>query len=95
MPGQKEYKLVIGDLGKKDVSDINFDNSNCSLITFNHIVQLSKNGCDQFCKACNSFGIRFKLPELIKLNSSKNGDLMDELHNIKLAPSKKNCLSCP
>ena len=74
---------------KKDVSGVNFDNNNCSLITFNHIVQLAKNDCDQFCKACNSFGIGFKLPELIKLNSSKNGDLMDELRNMKLAPSKK------
>ena len=74
---------------KKDVQGINFDNTNCSLITFNNIVQLAKNDCDQFCKACNSFGITFKLPELIKLNSYNNQELLEELRNMKLVPSKQ------
>ena len=74
---------------KRDVKGINFDNSNCSLITFNNIVGLAKNDCDQFCKACNSFGITFKFPELIKLNSSNNEDLLYELRNMKLSPDKK------
>ena len=74
---------------KKNASGVSFDNNNCSLITFNHIVTLAKNDCDQFCKACHAFGIGFKLPELIKLNSSNNQELMDELKNMKLPPSKR------
>ena len=74
---------------KKDISGINFDSGNCSLITFNSIVGLAKNDCDQFCKACNSFGITFKFPELIKLNSSNNQDLIYELNQMKLDINKK------
>ena len=74
---------------KKDIAGINFDSSNCALITFNNIVALAKNDCDQFCKACNSFGISFKFPELIKLNSSNRDEMLDELRHMKLDSSKK------
>ena len=74
---------------KKDIAGINFDNRNCALITFNHIVSLAKNDCDQFCKACNSFGITFKFPELIKLNNTNKEDLLYELKEMKLDSDKK------
>ena len=73
---------------KKDIAGINFDSGNCALITFNNIVGLAKNDCDQFCKACNSFGIGFKFPELIKLNSTNNQDLLYELKEMKLNSTK-------
>ena len=74
---------------KRDVSVINFNRENCTLITLNELVGLAKNDCDQFCKACVTFGISFKLPELIKLNSKKSEDLLDELKDIKLNENKK------
>ena len=74
---------------KKDIEGINFDTQNCALITFNNLVSLAKNDCDQFCKACNSFGIAFKFPELIKLNSSNNQDLIMELQQMKLDEKKR------
>lgn len=77
------------DLDKKDIAGINFDSQNCCLITFNNIVGLAKNDCDQFCKACNAFGISFKFPELIKLNSHNDNDLLYELKQMKLDEKKK------
>lgn len=74
---------------KKDIAGINFDSQNCCLITFNNIVGLAKNDCDQFCKACNAFGISFKFPELIKLNSHNDNDLLYELKQMKLDERKK------
>ena len=74
---------------KKDIAGVDFNSENCTLITFNNIVGLAKNDCDQFCKACNSFGINFKFPELIKLNSNNNQDLLYELQQMKLDPKKR------
>ena len=74
---------------KKDAEPINFDSSNCALITFDNIIRLAREDCEQFCKACNAFGITFKFPELIKLNSSRKEDLLGELKNIKLTGEKK------
>ena len=74
---------------KKDKVGVNFDGENCCLITFNHLVNLAKVDCDNLCKACGAFGISFKLPLLIKLNSTNNADLIKELHNINIDKNKK------
>ena len=74
---------------KRDAEPINFDSTNCTLITFNNIVGLAKGDCEQFCKACNAFGITFKFPELIKLNHTRKEDLLGELKNIQLKEGKK------
>ena len=69
---EKKPKIIRGKLRqKKDFSGINFDSSNCSLITFPNILSLAKNDCSQLCAACKYFGISFYFPELIKLNSYK------------------------
>ena len=74
---------------KRDVKPIHFDNSNCVLITFNDIVNLAKNDCDQLNKASNEFGIKFKMPELITLKSTNKEELLDELKQVKLYSVKK------
>ena len=74
---------------KKDKLGVNFDGNNCCLITFNNLINLAKGDCDNLCKACGAFGISFKFPHLIKLNSSNNDDLIQELHNLKIDQNKK------
>ena len=74
---------------KRDISGVNFDNNNCCLITFNHLVSLAKADCDNLCKACAAFGINFKFPTLIKLNSTNNNDLINELRSLKIDNNKK------
>ena len=70
---------------KKDLVGINFDNSNCCLITFNHLVTTAKIDCDNLCKACSAFGISFKIPQLFKINNYKNHDeLINELRSLQI-----------
>ena len=74
---------------KRDIAGINFDSNNCCLITFNHLVGLAKIDCDNLCKACNAFGIVFKLPQLFKINNhSNNADLINELRSLKIDKNK-------
>ena len=77
---------------KQDIAGVNFDSSNCTLITFEKIVSLAKNDCDQMCKACGSFGVMFKFPQLIKLTSHNNDGLQKELSNITFPKEKKMCI---
>ena len=74
---------------KRDISGVNFDNNNCCLITFNHLVNLAKEDCDNLCKACVAFGITFTLPTLLKLNNSSNNGLIQELGSLKIDNNKK------
>ena len=74
---------------KRDISGVNFDNNNCCLITFNHLVNLAKEDCDNLCKACVAFGITFTLPTLLKLNNSLNNGLIQELRSLKIDNNKK------
>ena len=74
---------------KRDISGVNFDNNNCCLITFNHLVNLAKEDCDNLCKACVAFGITFTLPTLLKLNNSSNNGLIQELRSLKIDNNKK------
>ena len=74
---------------KRDISGVNFDNKNCCLITFNHLVNLAKEDCDNLCKACNAFGITFTLPTLLKLNNPSNNGLIQELRNLNIDNNKK------
>lgn len=74
---------------KRDISGVNFDNNNCCLITFNHLVNLAKEDCDNLCKACAAFGITFTLPTLLKLNNSSNNGLIQELRSLKIDNNKK------
>ena len=74
---------------KKDISGINFDNSNCCLITFNHLITLAKGDCDNLCKACGAFGITFQFPTLLKLNNSRNNsEVLSELKSLNIDKSK-------
>ena len=77
---------------KQDIIGVNFDSNNCTLITFEKIVSLAKNDCDQMCKACGNFGIQFKFPQLIKLTSHNNNDLKKELENLNFSNEKKMCI---
>ena len=74
---------------KRDISGVNFDNNNCCLITFNHLVNFAKEDCDNLCKACVAFGITFTLPTLLKLNNSSNNGLIQELRSLKIDNNKK------
>ena len=74
---------------KRDISGVNFDNNNCCLITFNHLVNSAKEDCDNLCKACVAFGITFTLPTLLKLNNSSNNGLIQELRSLKIDNNKK------
>ena len=76
---------------KRDITSINFDSSNCCLITFNNLVSLAKADCDNLCKACGAFGINFKLPMLFKLNTTRNAnfELLQELRDLKIDNGKK------
>ena len=74
---------------KRDISGVNFDNNNCCLITFNHLVNLAKEDCDNLCKACVAFGITFTFPTLLKLNNSSNNGLIQELRSLKIDNNKK------
>ena len=44
------------------------------------------------CKACGSFGVMFKFPQLIKLASHNNDGLQKELSNITFPKEKKMCI---
>ena len=75
---------------KRDIAGINFDNNNCCVITFNRLVDLAKNDCDNLCKACGAFGITFKLPTLLKINNERNNtELLNELRHLNIDNNKK------
>ena len=61
------------------------------LITFDNLVNLAKTDCEQMKIASEAFGIKFDLPQLQKINSSKatKSELLSELQKIDYNHGKK------
>ena len=76
---------------KKDICPVNFDSNNCMLITFENLVNLAKNDCEQMKIASEAFGIKFDFPHLQKIENNKinKTDLINELQKIDYNHGKK------
>ena len=76
---------------QKDICPVDFDKTNCMLITFDNLVNLAKTDCEQMKIASEAFGIKFDLPQLQKINSSKatKSELLSELQKIDYNHGKK------
>ena len=67
---------------KKVLHPVNFDENNCILVTFKHLVDVSKNDCELINKAAQQFGLQFSLPKLHVLEKTFQNELIPELEKI-------------
>ena len=74
---------------KKVLHPVNFDENNCLLLTFKHLVEIAKNDCEQINKAAQAFGLEFNLPKLYVLENTKKNELTQELEKIDFNNGKK------
>ena len=74
---------------KKVLHPVNFDENNCLLLTFKHLVDIAKNDCEQINKAAQAFGLEFNLPKLYVLENTKKNELIQELEKIDFNNGKK------
>ena len=74
---------------KKVLHPVNFDENNCLLLTFKHLVEIAKNDCEQISKAAQAFGLEFNLPKLYVLESTKKNEMIQELEKIDFNNGKK------
>ena len=74
---------------QKNYSKISFDQHNCMLITFDNLVNLAKNDCQQIQIAGRNLGVNFSLPKLEKLYTSHEDSLINDLRKINYNDGKK------
>ena len=74
---------------KKVLHPINFDENNCLLVTFKHLIDISKNDCELINKAAQQFGLQFSLPKLSILEKTNKNELIQELEKIDFNNGKK------
>ena len=72
-----------------DFSPVNFDSTNCLLITFDNLVGLAKTDCEQMAIAGKNLGVQFKLPYLEKIYNKKEESLLSDLSKINYNSGKK------
>ena len=86
----ENMKLINGKFSiKKVLSPINFDKTNCLLLTFKNLVDIAKNDCEEIKKAAQKFGLEFDLPELQILQHTKKNEIMTDLEKINFNNGKK------
>ena len=74
---------------QKNYSKISFDQNNCMLITFDNLVSLAKNDCQQMQTAGRNLGVNFSLPKLEKLYTYHEDSLINDLRKINYNDGKK------
>ena len=76
---------------KKDISPVDFDKNNCMLLTFDNLVELARNDCEQMKIASQAFGIKFDFPQLQKIDKNKinKSEIITELQKIDYNHGKK------
>ena len=74
---------------KKVLHPVNFDENNCLLVTFKHLIDISKNDCELINKAAQQFGLQFSLPKLSVLEKTNKNELNQELEKIDFNNGKK------
>ena len=74
---------------QKNYSKISFDQNNCMLITFDNLVSLAKNDCQQMQTAGRNLGVNFSLPKLEKLYTYHENSLINDLRKINYNDGKK------
>ena len=74
---------------QKNYSKISFDQHNCMLITFDNLVSLAKNDCQQMQTAGKNLGVNFSLPKLEKLYTYHEDSLINDLRKINYNDGKK------
>ena len=74
---------------QKNYSKISFDQNNCMLITFDNLVSLAKNDCQQMQTAGKNLGVNFSLPKLEKLYTYHEDSLINDLRKINYNDGKK------
>ena len=78
---------------QKDISPVNFNKDNCMLITFENLVEMARNDCEQIIKASEAFGVKFDYPQLHKINvnsmSINKSQIISELQKIDYNHGKK------
>lgn len=67
---------------KKVLNPVNFDEKNCLLITFKHLVDVAKSDCELLNKAAQAFGLEFNLPNLHVLETTNKNELTKELEKV-------------
>ena len=73
-----------------DYNPKSFNNNNCMLITFNNLVSLAENDCQQMSIAGRNLDVQFSKPKLERINSNKNrDDLLKELKKINYNDKKE------
>ena len=90
-PNKSELVLNRGRFRQqKDICPVDFDKSNCMLITFDNLVELARKDCEQMKIASDAFGIKFDLPQLYKIkNTTNKTNIIDELRKIDYNHGKK------
>ena len=85
----KEVQLRNGRFRQqKDFKPISFDSNNCMLITFDNLVDLAKNDCNQMTTAGKNLGVEFSRPKLERISNERHKDLVDELKKINYNDGK-------
>ena len=74
---------------QKDIHPVNFNDTNCMLITFENLVSLAKNDCDQMKTAGRNLGVNFDRPKLEKIYNRREEDLLNDLRKINYNDGKK------
>ena len=74
---------------QKDFNPINFNAKNCMLITFDNLVSLAKNDCQQMEFAGKNLGVNFNLPQLEKVHNKHEEQLLIELGKINYNDGKQ------
>ena len=69
---------------QKDILPVDFDKTNCMLLTFENLVELARKDCEQMKIASEAFGIKFDFPQLQKISQNKinKSELLTELQKI-------------
>ena len=76
---------------QKDILPVDFDKNNCMLLTFENLVELARNDCEQMKIASDAFGIKFDFPQLHKIPKDKinKSEIIYELQKIDYEHGKK------
>ena len=74
---------------QRDFNPVNFDDHNCMLITFENLVNLAKNDCEQMKIAGKNLGVNFNLPKLEKIFNKYEESLLNDLSKINYNSGKK------
>ena len=87
--GYKIPELICSKFQIKNIlSPINFDENNCLVLTFDNLINVARNDCEQMNKAAQKFGLQFNLPKLKNLPICKKTEIVNELQKLDLNNGK-------